>query len=396
MVWKARGNKKVRPEASSSSGCSVSIQTQILLLSVSILLVFIVRFVVDSDSIHKKYLPSSSYTYRNATNTATATATVAADVSCRNQHDPTNYLYAPGDTNYTWLGNTWIPPPNVRRFRASEITELFRSENTLYIGDSTGRQDYQTWYNIMNAMHSDNILVRELEQNLNKNKQIPWHSSANFDNKHCPGRSLPPSGRILLDLLDMAQVKGTDADCHLPSTNSSSSFGKFDHGRVRYFHGLITRFEKGFGEAVQRDYSVLILTMGIWEIVDGLSSLHVPNSNATHKMVEVLDRLHRISGPSLFVIWKTNGPSTGEYGDGAVRTHSYITTARQWFEKQQPTYMDILDFGGEVLYGGRSLDNRIKGDTHAHYGLEARTLSLQMATDIVNRKSQRRIQEAMR
>jgi len=135
--------------------------------------------------------------------------------------------------------------------------------------------------------------------------------------------------------------------------------------------------------------------MGIWEFVDG-SSLHVPHSNATHKMVEVLDRLHRISGPSLFVIWKTNGPSTGEYGDGAVRTKSFIKTARQWFEKQQPTYMDILDFGGEVLYGGRSLDNRIKGDTHAHYGLEARTLSLQMATDVVNRKSQRKIQEARR
>jgi len=205
MVWKARGNKKVRPEASSSSGCSVSIQTQLLLLSVSILLVFIfiVRQVVDSFG-HKNYLPSSSYTYvyRNATNTATATA--AADVSCRNQHDPTNYLYAPGDTNYTWLGNTWIPPPNVRRFRASEITELFRSENTLYVGDSTGRQDYQTWYNIMNAIHSDNILVRELEQNLNKNRQIHWNSSADFHNKHCPGRSLPPSGRILLDLLDMA------------------------------------------------------------------------------------------------------------------------------------------------------------------------------------------------
>jgi hypothetical protein len=80
--------------------------------------------------------------------------------------------------NYTWQGNTsvWIPPEGVPYLYPSDIRRIFQSENTLWIGDSTARQDYQTMFSLMNGngknITDDNRDVLGLDRDaafLNKN-----------------------------------------------------------------------------------------------------------------------------------------------------------------------------------------------------------------------------------
>jgi len=50
---------------------------------------------------------------------------------------------------YTWENRTsrrWIPPNNLPHLTRRDMLQIFLRENTVWIGDSTARQDYQTLY----------------------------------------------------------------------------------------------------------------------------------------------------------------------------------------------------------------------------------------------------------
>ena len=108
---------------------------------------------------------------------------------------------------YTWIGNQWVPPPGVPYLFSQQIRSIYRSENTLWMGDSTARQDYQTMYQLIHD--GDNNPTRDhLSKNINKGKRGP----AEF---HCPAR------RQSKDLFtDLGQVRGTDQNCH--ATNATT------------------------------------------------------------------------------------------------------------------------------------------------------------------------------
>ena len=58
-------------------------------------------------------------------------------------------------SDYTWIGNSWIPPQGVPIFTPKQLKDYFSRRNVLFIGDSTSRRHYTTLYYLMNS--TDNM-----------------------------------------------------------------------------------------------------------------------------------------------------------------------------------------------------------------------------------------------
>ena len=313
--------------------------------------------------------------------------------------------------NYTWQGNTsvWIPPEGAPYLYPSDIRRIFQPENTLWIGDSTGRQDYQTMFSLMHG------------QNITDDNVLGFDRDATFLNKNinrrqgslCPAR-IPPKNygaggfwtRIVKEeptprrvFFDLGQVRGTDQNCWEKqpiTTNGSSSpwstfameneaTGKFDAMITNCFSSTLSRL-KEHKELLQREYSVMILSQGIWEVVQK-KDCTIPNVTDT-MVVEVLESLRALSGPSLFVVWKTHGRPDFRHPNTPTLDEEIIAAVRNWFVEEQPPYMDLSDFRWVVRdrsYG--ALRNR--GDTPSHWGLNARLLGIEMISHIVDAKQRR-------
>ena len=103
-------------------------------------------------------------------------------------------------------------------------------------------------------------------------------------------------------------------------------------------------------------------------------------------VVEVLENLRALSGPSLFVIWNTHGPHPN-YKKTQTLGEKIITAIRTWFLEEQPPYMDLADFRW-ALHDRSFGPLRIRGNlkAHWHWGLNARLLSIEMISHIVDAK----------
>ncbi len=296
---------------------------------------------------------------------------------------------------YTWIGNQWVPPKGVPYFLPKQIRHMFRSENTFWLGDSTARQDYQTMYQLMNG---DSATPDQLNKHKNKNKErasLPMHCPARRQSEESDGF-----------ILDLGQVKGTDQNCYANATGMSTNeadigkswsnkTGKFDLG---FKGGCFTRFMypmKTHIDLMKREYSILVISAGIHESERPQLCQNATESDevvASHAL-DLLDFLFQeVSGPSLFVIWKTHGTKSNDQSNAKTKRidQSIVTAARSWFAEQQPPYMDLADFNLEIEERTHGPD-RIEGDLKAHWGLEARLLSIEMISDIVRRKQEREI-----
>ena len=201
-------------------------------------------------------------------------------------------------------------------------------------------------------------------------------------------------------LNDLGQVSGTDQNCSIATTEKQpipdgspwSTFamedqvtGKFDV-MINACFSLTLSSLKEHKELIEREYSVVILSQGIWEVTRPWDC-RIPNVTAATLVVAVLENLRALSGPSLFVIWKTHGPhpnhkNTQTLGEGI------ITAIRTWFLEEQPPYMDLADFRWALR--DRSFGPlRIKGDLKPHWGLNARLLSIEMISHIIDAKQKR-------
>ena len=120
--------------------------------------------------------------------------------------------------------------------------------------------------------------------------------------------------------IDLGQMSGTDQNCSIATTETQpipdgshwSTFamedqatGKFDVMSSACFSSTLSSL-KEHKELIEREYSVVILSQGIWEVMRSWDC-RIPNVTAAALVVEVLENLRALSGPSLFVIWKTHG-----------------------------------------------------------------------------------------
>ena len=298
-------------------------------------------------------------------------------------------------TEYSWIGNSWFPPPGVPYLSPLDLRLLFQKENTLWWGDSTSRQDYETMNDMINADNIHNIPLGALDRNINKGKSEKL-------SLHCRNWNQTPDELCA----DMGQVTGaeitnynstTDATANATANHPSSFFhasiGKFDLVRSPKMACLNEYSSKiqTVSSFLQREYSVIILSLGIWE-VDRPWACRSDNKSETpaYFLNSLLDTLELLSGSSLYIIWKTHGPSQNENKDRGNRTIALIKNAQDWFASHNPLYMGLADFGTVVIQGNRSFDsNRINGDLKPHWGGEARRLSIQMAGHLVQTKQKR-------
>ena len=160
--------------------------------------------------------------------------------------------------------------------------------------------------------------------------------------------------------------------------------GKFDAMITNCFSSTLSRL-KEHKELLEREYSVVILAQGTWEInIKSKMKCKIRNVTAATMVVEVLESLRALSGPSLFVIWKTHGPDF-QHPNTPILGDEVIAAVRNWFVEEQPSYMDLSDFRWAVRdrsYGAL----RIEGDGDSHWGLNARLLSIEMISRIVDSK----------
>lgn len=301
-----------------------------------------------------------------------------------------NYSMVDNNTHpmYIWIGNRWVPPMGVPYLLPEQIRHIFRSENTLWLGDSTARQDYQTMYQLIQG---DSATKGYLNKLINKGKK-------GTPPMHCPAR------RQKAFVKDAGQVKGTDQNCFSNSTTMdtnetdidkswSSKAGKFDLGVYAGCYDRLLDNLKNYTELLQPEYSVLVISGGIWESVrpwDCRRANETDEGVSSHAL-DLLDFLFQeVSGPSLFVIWKTHGPQADDQRNAKMEAidQSIVTAARSWFAEQQPPYMDLADFNLEIEERAHGSD-RINGDLRPHWGLEARLLSIEMVSDIIRRKQER-------
>lgn len=333
------------------------------------------------------YFQTNKLSYRNSSaifakitaRNAGSTSTIVEVMLDDNVSNTTKYA---ASKDYSWVGKRWVPPPGVPYLSPKDILLLFQAENTIWWGDSTGRQDYQTMYHMLNADDIHNI--HGLELDLDRNK-------GNFGNQsgiitfHCPNR-VPRD----LFFADLGQVMGTNC------SNSSSSIGKFDlaerggDGVPPCFKNILSQV-RNKTSLLQREYSVMILSVGIWEVVAPHHCITANTSETPYYFLEeLLNALQLISGPSLYIIWKTQGPSERETNDKGKQSLKLIETAQNWFSTHSPSHMGLSDFGSEMNNGNRIFgQDRMIGDSSEHFGVEARTLSIQMASHLVYRKNEK-------
>jgi len=335
------------------------------------------------------------------------------------------------ENRFTWNGNLWTPPDDFPLLSGREIKHLFANENTLWIGDSTSRQDMQTMYAQINAIEPNNVHLYLVIRFINKGKR----SRTAF---HCPRRTPPLENMEKfgcerpcaggVQYVEMAQVRGTDSQCTVDDADTDTdnsennndngggdaadsdehndaidpedsavvnatdpfAIGKFDVSNTACFLGLKDLIQKeNTNVTIRSNYTVLVVSLGIWEVVR--PDCNDPTTTRAERQRQALEALHAFSGPDMFIVFKTVGPSDTESGNLGLASWELIRGAEEWFLDVQPEYMDLVDFGREILEANRTFGSeRIAGDLKPHWGFAARAMSNGMVAHAVLLNQERR------
>jgi hypothetical protein len=187
------------------------------------------------------------------------------------------------------------------------FVDSLNRKNTLWIGDSTGRQDYQTMFSLMHGENitDDNVIGFDRDKTfLNKNINKSKGGGEVLQPHHCPARIIPEE----LAIGDFGRVSGTDQNCSIattekqPTTDGSpwsrfamknQATGKFDLIVDVCLKNTISQVEER-KKLFQREYSVMVFSQGIWEVTRPLDC-SVPNVTVATMVTEVLDDLRALT-----------------------------------------------------------------------------------------------------
>ena len=310
-------------------------------------------------------------------------------------------------SDYTWLGNQFVPPPGVPIFTPSQIRTYFQQRNVLMLGDSTNRRAYGTLLAILNAEDLDDVNVAALEEvqrrrRLSAGKYRAAAAAGSGTNSDCGPRNNKLSIPRRLPYFSCANVIGSSAEKYASVThsdvdnhNSTQHEGFFDIGKANCFHTiewLFTSDDKSGRLVSLEDYDLVIINNGIWEDLN----MGECSRNATSGLgllPEVLDRIRDGSSKDLQVVLRTSGFSLNRKNGGKSHPDliwNLTNYSKNYFhnismiqnenkaingEDHAPN-MTLVDFS--TVISKRSFgETRIRGDHVAHYGYEARTLYVQ-------------------
>jgi hypothetical protein len=317
-------------------------------------------------------LTASNFFVKNKPTSASNNSVVVVEFS--HSHEPTTTTVATGaQSSYSWIGNHWRPPAGVPLYSPQDMRNIFSQEKTLWIGDSTARQDYVTLYNIIVARPSNNnskgyniddITVSDLEHGINVNKKGTITEPCQ---KHLPNG-------IKLLLCRSLEKKGYP----------------YDYVEKMCWNDLVDLVTTKRNMLINT-YSTIIISVGIWEVLrDG----YCGRQNATY-IVDVLDTLQQhFVGTNVQIYWKVHCGAENEKPLQMERGATIHQLTRDWFGNRQhqqssknSTNMHIVDLAFEMkgrIYG----PSRLQGDAPAHVDPLVRTLFLQMTTQAIVQNKQ--------
>jgi len=338
-------------------------------------------------------------------------------------------------SDYTWLGNHFMPPPGLPIFTPSQIRTYFQQRNVLMLGDSTNRRARGTLRAILNAEDLDDVKVAELEEvqrrrrlantrSLQENRLNPINTAA-ADAKYKAAASKtisdcgPRNNRNRLKiprqirLFSCDNVIGSSAEKYAAVTNSDvdnqtsiqheamkQRKGFFDHGMANCFHTIVWYFtpEDKNGRLVNlEDYDLVIINIGIWEDLKKGDCRRNLTSNLG-LLPEVLERIRDESSKDLQVVLRTSGFALQQKNGQKEKVRpdliwNFTNYSKQYFDNISMTQdqnkknktsngddhapnMTLVDYS--TVISKRSFgEQRINGDHVAHYGYEARLLYVQ-------------------
>ena len=342
--------------------------------------------------------------------------------------------------NYTWWGNQWMVPAfsGIPVFSQYDMLLAFSHVNTLWIGDSTTRRAYATMYSILNhtttacshdgssCSHNNSTASISIDE-LNHPKVIDVNKRGYLgiiDESSCKDRRIDANSTYYKP--GMHELWDNHALCRtLPNTNrgeqSRRTGALFDFAKVNCFQELhrISKLENEL-----KRYSVIIIGLGLHDAIRRyecavpkpkvkipLEELKLdprPSKSVSDDMPledvfrkygwkgaedisTVLQRVHDAdggSGQNTAVFWRTTGFSAAA---NAHVMHKILnmnqdakTLVTNHTTHRNGSVLGIIDWG-TVIFPRSYPPNRISGDILEHYGLEARLLMAQMATQQVFR-----------
>jgi len=264
-----------------------------------------------------------------------------------------------------WIGNTWIPSHGWRYHSAKEMRDFYRGKSILWIGDSSARRAATTMYGILNStnattMHVPVKIINDRSViDVNK-KKTTEHCNQWLNHSHHPLLCRPTPGEKGGSFVVLTSNCLTGLEIFLEAELSGQS-------------------------NVTNEMDVVILSLGIWE---GIRPRDCKDRNESPRTLlarqnETIALLAKLQSERRTIVWRTSGYSGNGVGTDLV--HNMNEKAMDQIEdiasalraRNVMSNLTFVDWGGAVRPRSFAIE-RITGDIHPHYGLEARHVLIQM------------------
>jgi hypothetical protein len=129
-----------------------------------------------------------------------------------------------------------------------------------------------------------------------------------------------------------------------------------------------------------QEYDTLFIDFGIWEIDRNWDCRSQNQTETTQERIhKTLGALRSVSSDKLQIFWKTTGGSGNHSPIHTKTLRNMNDFVRQWFNEHNSPHMHLVDFEKQIRQRSEGED-RIAGDLHPHWGVEARHLTAQLFT----------------
>ena len=326
-----------------------------------------------------------------------------------NQYEAASIMKS-NSSEYTWLGNSFIGPRGVPTFTPKQIKAYFEGRDVLFLGDSTSRRLFNTINGIITAEDLDDVKISEVDEEgiLNANKDgaqilcdaVQQNRSAAFIlNFDCNDRIV--GGGDEDDTIPASAISssGTESDTQNDNTRIVKNIVKFDSATA-YCYSNIEYFWRDYEddnpnddpekrlnpqlEAINKDYDLVILSIGIWELSkpDSCERKEPKTSTMNSRMRRMMNNLQRNTRQDLQVAIRTSGFDTrrdnSKMFDSNAVTRDFFHNMTTHGNDKIRANLTLVDWGKVISkrsFG--SEDIKSKDSNPAHYGLEARLLLVQ-------------------
>ena len=281
-------------------------------------------------------------------------------------------------SQYTWVGNHWMPPPGVPTFTARQLKAYYSQRNILVIGDSTSRRLYTTLFDLINANDLDDMKAREIEGDHWKRKNSCSEDLGDRYITRMSGR------KQVVCQNNTSEVEDENGDGNV------TKHYKFDH-ITQYCYDFLEwywRTGESFSAEFSQSYDLIIIGVGVWEQnFPDICKKNLPGTTSEERLQKSFQNMEENNPADLQVVFRTSAFDTRFANDDNQLIRSTNALSRQFFydldqKSELGRYeknLTLVDWGGVMetrSYG----EDRIVGDHAAHYGLEARLLAIQQVT----------------